>query len=191
MRPLRLKPDAELLRATRSDSRAFAVFYRRHERAVLAFCGRLAGTAELGADVMAETFAQALENADRFDAARGNARAWLFGIARNVLGTSRRRGRVEAGARDRLGIERLVLSDQHLDDFAAVIAADGDAVVGRWLDSLPGAQREAVRLRVIEEESYSSIARTLETSQAVIRQRVSRGLAALRDQIGDEHDAVA
>src|ERR1700744_6329414 len=106
MKSLRARTDADLLRSTDVDPQAFGLFYQRHERAVLAFAGRLAGSAELGAEVMAETFAVALEHRERFEPARGDAQAWLFGIARNVLGTSRRSGRVEASARERLGIER-------------------------------------------------------------------------------------
>ena len=40
--------------------------------------------------------------------------AWLFGIARNVLGRSAERRRVESRARRRLGMPRLVLEDDTL-----------------------------------------------------------------------------
>jgi RNA polymerase sigma factor (sigma-70 family) len=177
--------DAELLVGADVDPLAFGAFYRRHERPVLAFVGRLAGSTALAADVLAETFAVAFEMRARFDPARGEARLWLFGIARNVLGSSLRRGRVEASARERLGIERLTLSQSQASLFDEVIAADGPSIVEEWLDALPADQREAVRLRVLEERPYASIARDLECSQATIRQRVSRGLAALRAQIGE------
>jgi RNA polymerase sigma factor (sigma-70 family) len=177
--------DAELLVGAGADPLAFAAFYRRHERPVLAFVGRLAGNAALAADVMAETFALAFETRDRFDPARGEARLWLFGIARNVLGSSLRRGRVEASARDRLGMEGLRLSESQITLFDEVIAADGETMVEEWLEGLPADQREAVRLRVLDERPYASIANDLGRSQATIRQRVSRGLAALREQIGE------
>jgi len=177
--------DAELLAGTDVDPLAFGAFYRRHERPVLAFVGRIAGSTGLAADVMAETFAVAYEMRERFDPARGEARLWLFGIARNVLGSSLRRGRVEASARERLGIERLTLSESQITLFDEVIGADGQSIVDEWLDGLPADRREAVRLRVLEERPYASIANDLECSQATIRQRVSRGLAALREQIGE------
>jgi DNA-directed RNA polymerase specialized sigma24 family protein len=40
---------------------------------------------DLVLDVVAETFARALEHRDQYDASRGPAVAWLFGIARNEL----------------------------------------------------------------------------------------------------------
>ncbi len=60
--------DAELLQG---DARAFAGFYRRHEDAVLGFFLKRAGSAQLAADLTAETFARALEGRRRFDPARG------------------------------------------------------------------------------------------------------------------------
>ena len=44
----------------------------------------------------------------------------------------------------------------------------------------------AVRARVINGESYAAIAHELSVSETVARQRVSRGLAALRMKLGKE-----
>src|ERR1700691_668754 len=96
------RADADLLAGADLDPLAFGAFYSRHERAVLAFVGRLAGNAAPAADVLGETFAVAFEMRARFDRARGEARLWLFGIARNMLGSSLWRGRVQASARERL-----------------------------------------------------------------------------------------
>ena len=48
------------------------------------------------------------------------------------------------------------------------------------LDALPADQREAVRARILDERDYVDIARSTQTSEAVVRKRVSRGLAGLR-----------
>lgn len=48
------------------------------------------------------------------------------------------------------------------------------------LEILPGDQRDAVRGRVIEELGYEELADPSGVSQAAVRQRVARGLAALR-----------
>ena len=89
--------DAELLQRSATDRRAFGVFYERHERSVLGFLGGATRSADLAADLTAETFAAALESVERFDPARGTPSLWLFGIARNVLASSARRGRWRAG----------------------------------------------------------------------------------------------
>jgi RNA polymerase sigma-70 factor (ECF subfamily) len=48
------------------------------------------------------------------------------------------------------------------------------------LDALPQDQREAVRLRVLDERTYAEISQRLGVSEQTARARVSRGLRALR-----------
>jgi DNA-directed RNA polymerase specialized sigma24 family protein len=54
----------------------------------------------------------------------------------------------------------------------------------RLLDALPLEQRSAVRGRVIDGRDYEDLARELGCSELVVRQRVSRGLRALRALAG-------
>ena len=54
------------------------------------------------------------------------------------------------------------------------------------LAALPAAQRDAVSARVLEDREYAEIASSLRTSESVVRKRVSRGLAGLRDRMGEE-----
>ncbi len=51
------------------------------------------------------------------------------------------------------------------------------------LERLPDDQREAVRARVLDERSYPDIAGELDTSELVVRKRVSRGLSNLRAEL--------
>lgn len=164
------------------DAHAFAAFYRRHEDAVLAFFLRRTGGAELAADLTAETFARALEGRRRFDPSLGDAGAWLFGIARNLMATSLKRGRVDDSMRRRLAIEPLILDDAAL---ARIDELSGDPAVAA-LDALPGDQRAAVVGRVVDEQSYPELADRLRCSESVARQRVSRGLRTLRDRLEAE-----
>jgi RNA polymerase sigma-70 factor (ECF subfamily) len=106
----------------------------------------------------------------------------VLGIARNKLRESRRRGRVEDRARRRLAFEPEVLDD---DDLARVeeLAAGAEPPVLELVEQLPERQRDAVRSRVIDDREYGDVARELGCSELVARQRVSRGLARLRDQL--------
>ena len=104
-------PDETLLEKTRREPGAFGAFYRRYEDRMLSYFLARVGDPEVAADLTAETFAAALVSAHRFRPRRATpAAAWLFGIARNTLAMSRRQGRVEARARRRLGMARLVLT---------------------------------------------------------------------------------
>jgi hypothetical protein len=77
--------DDELLALTPRRPEAFAVFYRRHEQALLGWLVRRTGDPELAADLSAETWAAALLSVRRFDARRGPAVPWTFGIAHHKL----------------------------------------------------------------------------------------------------------
>src|ERR1700723_3374218 len=112
-RPDRIDADALLIGA-RNGSEPFAAFYQHFERLLLGFFVHATGPPAPAADLAAETFASALESIGSFDPAKGRADQWLFGIARNVLGKSYRRGRVEVAARERLGMPKLLLDDHAL-----------------------------------------------------------------------------
>jgi len=175
--------DEELLIRTPGAPAAFGDFYRRYEAAMLLFMLRRVDGAELAADLTAEVFAAALEGAARF---RGpSAAAWLFGIARNVLFQSFRQARVQNVVRERLGVPALVLTDElveHLERLADISA--GSEALAR-LPSLPEDQQDAIRAHVVEERDYGEVARRLDCSAGVVRQRVSRGLSALRSQLNE------
>jgi RNA polymerase sigma factor (sigma-70 family) len=177
------RTDAQLLATTAHDPRAFAAFYVRHEDRVRAWMLRRTGRADLAADLCAEVFAAALSLAHRFRGSGPPAEAWLFGIARNVLGTSLRRGRVEARARQRLRMAPIELNDEVLE---RIDELRHDGTVLAALEALSDDQRDAVRARVVEERDYADIARELRCSQEVVRKRVSRGLAVLRVRVEAE-----
>jgi RNA polymerase sigma-70 factor (ECF subfamily) len=159
---------------------AFAEFYRRWERPVAGFFFRAVGSGELAADLTAETFAEALSSARRFDPTRGEASAWLFGIARHLLARSWERGQVENRARVQLGLPPLALDDELI----VRIEEAGDDRALNVLAGLPEDQRRALQARVLDEQDYDEIAAELQCSESVVRKRVSRGLAALRMRLG-------
>jgi RNA polymerase sigma factor (sigma-70 family) len=176
--------DAELLERTAREPRAFATFYRRHERLVLRFLMSRCRDAELSADMAAETFALALEAAGRFDGTRAggtSAVPWLMAIAHNTLMTSLRRGVVAEDARRRLGCEPVALSDEALERVEQ--QAGLEVPLAELLGGLSAELREVIVARVLEEEDYDEIATRLGCSNQVVRKRVSRGLTRLRSRL--------
>jgi RNA polymerase sigma factor (sigma-70 family) len=177
------RTDQELLaQALTTEPEAFTVFYERHVDVVLAFLRRRTSSPEVAADLMAETFAAALLalHSDTEPQELEVPVAWLLGIARNKLFESYRRGKVEAAARERLGLEPLVLDDS---DLALVDELSESDLVSQLADLLPADQLQALRARVIDEREYDEIARDLECSEAVVRKRVSRALSTLRARV--------
>lgn len=162
------------------DPEAFGVFYDRHVRALLAYFARRTGDAEVAADLTAETFASAIVAKRRFKPGGPPAGAWLYTIGSRRLVDFQRRGRVDGRMRHALAMERRTVSS---DDARMIrLLADDRASVA--LAELPSDQRAAIAAHVIDDRGYPELAGELQTSEAVVRQRVSRGLATLRRRIG-------
>jgi RNA polymerase sigma-70 factor (ECF subfamily) len=173
--------DEDLLCASDHDPDAFAAFYRRHAPGLLRWSLRRTGDREQAADLVAEVFASALEGCHRFDPARGSAAGWLYGVARHQAARVAERGAVEHRARRRLRITRPELDDEELERVVATASLPEAAEAA--LAELPAEQRTAVQARVVDELGYDEIAVRSATSEAAVRQRVSRGLGALRRRL--------
>jgi len=173
--------DAELLSAT--DTRSFELFYRRNFEALLGFFARRTRDPELAADLTAETFAAALSSRRRYRPERGGADSWLFSIAYRKLADAQRRGAAENRARRRLGMERIELTEA---DLTRIEQVAGENRARATVEGLPADQRDAITAHIVRDRSYEAIAASLDTTEAVVRKRVSRGLAALRKQMGGE-----
>lgn len=176
--------DEDLLRASREDVEAFAIFYRRHSKAVLAYVHRRVGDIETAAELTADVFAEAFASRHRYQSSRGPGRAWLFGIANHRMAMSFRKQARGRAARERLGVERIAFEDADL--VAAERELCADRSLARLVDGLPPSERDAVIAHVIEERSYADIANATSANEAAIRQRVSRGLARLAVSFGRE-----
>jgi RNA polymerase sigma-70 factor (ECF subfamily) len=172
--------DGELLERTRAgDREAFGSLYERRHELVLAFLLKRTRNPEVAMDLMAETFAAALlALADRPPAIDGSAAPWLLTIARNAMVDSYRRGRVESAARQRLALEPVEIGDGDVERVLA-LAAETDLLIGLAAE-LPVEQFDALRARVLDERGYVDIAQQLQCSPAVVRKRVSRAIATLR-----------
>jgi RNA polymerase sigma factor (sigma-70 family) len=171
--------DAELLAARDAD--AFALVYDRHVKQVLGWARARVG--EHAADLTAEVFARAWLCRRRFrDEAEGSALPWLLGIAQNVLRDSLRKRRVEAAARERLGLPLEVGQDPGYEAVERRLSLHEAALAA--VAELPEADRELLRLRVVEERPYREISERLRCSPAVARLRVSRALRRLQLTLG-------
>jgi RNA polymerase sigma-70 factor (ECF subfamily) len=180
----RAPSDAELLRGTRRDPELFGQFFDRYYTEVSEFFWLRTADVEVAADLTAETFAAALEGLERFDAARGTAAGWLFGIADKQLRQWLRRGRVARRSRDRLHLEPVRFDEggyervEALRDIRRLVEPLATA-----LAALPEPVRRAVELRVLGQLEYTAVAQHLGCTQGAARVRVSRGLKQLFEAV--------
>jgi RNA polymerase sigma-70 factor, ECF subfamily len=178
--------DAHLISAASTDSGAFRELYDRYAERVYRFHLARTRNADAAHDLTAETFAQAWLGRTRFeDVAGGSAGPWLFGIARNVLSASVRRGRLERCACTRLGIL------ERLDRERAAVEPEES-----WLDGLdealaelPETQLDALRLRFVDDLPYDELADALGTTSQAARVRVHRGLQTLRIRLDSSKES--
>lgn len=130
---------------------------------------------------MGETFAVAFEKRSRFrGTTEEEAVGWLYAICKTVIHHHFRRSDAERRALARLGVEVPAIDDEerHRIEELAGLAALHHSVIGA-VDRLPVEQREAVRLRIVEDLSYPAIAARLGVAETAVRARVSRGLRSL------------
>jgi RNA polymerase sigma factor (sigma-70 family) len=162
------------------DEDRFRALYAAHLPAILGFALRRVAAAEDAADVVAETFLIAWRRRDDVPP-DGEARLWLYGVARRVLANQVR----GEGRRSRLG-ERLrtELSQQvSVPDPAEEVVQV--RTIRTALTRLERADREVLELTAWEQLAPREIAVTLGLPPEVVRTRLSRARARLREQLQD------
>lgn len=177
----------ELLLRARRDPEAFGALFDRTATAVERwFRSRVHDDPGVAAELTAETFAQALRSVHRFRPnGEGSADAWLYGIARNLLRRYLRTSRVASRARRKLEVVTTHPPDDEVVILERLDAARNSRRLAELMATLPPAQRDAIRLRVIDELPFADVARALDCSIDTARARVSRGLRHLRHELKD------
>lgn len=164
--------DATLLGAIAAgDEQAFVDLYRRRQGDVFRFAFAMARSRSVAQDVTQEVFLNVLENAARFDVAKGSARGWLFGCARHVV------------------LDRLRLERRWTDDLPElVVEHEGDTRLlteqrvrrlHSALATLPVEYREVLVFCDLEEWTYAATAAVLDCPLGTVRSRLHRGRALL------------
>ena len=162
---------------------AFVDLYRRRQQDVYRFAFAMAKSRGFAQDVTPEVFLNVLENADRFDSAKGSARAWLFGCARHVVLD---RLRLERRWTDEMppeatefGADERLFADQRIERLHAALAR------------LPVEYREALVLCELQELSYAETAAAIGCPVGTVRSRLHRGKALLATMFAERIEASA
>ncbi len=148
-------------------------WFEQHVQTIHRYAARRIGEHEAW-DIVAETFRVALERFDDYDAGRGHERAWLYGIASNILHrharTEARQLRASARAATANGVpgDPLVDSDSKLD-------AIGDAErVAAAVAALDPDDRELLVLVAWERLSSAEVAEAMGIPAGTVRSRLRR-----------------
>ncbi|MFE2144706.1 RNA polymerase sigma factor [Streptomyces sp. NPDC059456] len=162
------------------DPAGFAVFYEQQFDAVLGFVTRRVDSPHLAADLTADIFVAALENAHTYDARRGAPVAWLYGISRNVISAHFRGCTRELHAVARITGRRL-LDDEDISAIEGRIdAARAARRMAAAHAALSDPLREVLDLVVLDGLTTREAAQALGISSASARVRLHRARKALR-----------
>jgi RNA polymerase sigma factor (sigma-70 family) len=176
--------DRELLAAVADDAAAFEVFYRRHVDQLVRFVSARSANPHEVADVVASTFVVVLTDSGRYDPARGDARAWLLGIAARLIANTRRRDGRERAAVARLAARGLLDADDYERLEEQIDAHRSTRAMRGALASLSDSQREALLLVGPAGLTPAAAARTLGISAPAFRMRLASARRAVRRHAG-------
>jgi RNA polymerase sigma-70 factor (ECF subfamily) len=154
---------------------AFDRLYRSSRDDVYAYAAGILRDPAAAEEVTAAAFERAYRKRARFDSARGEPRAWLFGIARNAaLDELRRRGRqaeLSADPADAAGVADAEGYEQSERRLALATA----------LDTLTAGERELIALKYFAGLANAEIAGVLGISESNAGTRLHRVIAKLRE----------
>ena len=153
----------------------FEEIYAANHGAVLGYVLRRTGNSDDAADVIAETFLTAWRRLDDVPDG-GEARLWLYGVAKRMLANHHRGERRRTALADRLRTDLAAAyrPPEYTAELAGIAAA---------LHSLPAADRELLALAAWEGLDTSQIATVLGCSPNAVRIRRHRARRRFADQL--------
>jgi len=173
----------EQVRLIATDPEIFEAFYREHLDAIQGFVARRVGDRERAADLTAEIFMAAIGGAHRYRSRCGSPKAWLYGIAQNVVAIERRRVGRERDREERLrGSALLDESDAAAID-ARLDAAAEQRRLYQAMEQLTETERAVIELVAIDELSLAEAAAAAGVRPVTARVRLHRARRKLRAEL--------
>jgi RNA polymerase sigma-70 factor (ECF subfamily) len=176
-----------LIGLIRTDPGALELLYRRHVGRVTSFAARRCREPQDVADLVAATFVTVIESAGAYDPGRGEVLPWILGIESHLIADRYRGLRREREVLARSLGERSLDEDDYARLEDQIDAARIGGAVGRALDRLDPAEREALLLAGHEELTSREAAAILGISPTAFRMRLSRARRALRRALDHDH----
>jgi RNA polymerase sigma-70 factor (ECF subfamily) len=148
----------------------FIAVFSEHKDSVYRFAWRMTGSASTAEDVAQDCFVALLRTPQRYNAGRGPLRAYLIGVARNII----------------LNRWRSESRWSPLDDDAFIAEPldpgrfEAAELVEQAVQSLPPLQREALILAEYEEMTVAEVARAVDSEVSAVKARLHRARENLR-----------
>lgn len=169
--------DEEILQASLSDGAAFAEIFERHFDGLYRYLAGRVGE-PVAEDLVAEVFSRAFTGRTSYRPDAGSVRAWLYGIAHNLVGRHRR----EMWRQKRMMTRAIAEPPTGLNDEFGQFAERSRLRAA--LASLRPEWRDVVLLLAVGELSYEETAVALRIPIGTVRSRYSRARTQLAEQLG-------
>lgn len=163
------------------DEAAFAAFYDATSARAYALILRITQMAALAEEVMSDVYLQVWQQAQRFDAARGNAQAWLFMLCRSrALDHLRRREPAETHA-DPEALRNEAASDASPLDL--LLALDRTTAIHAAVAQLGEVERQLLALAFFRGLSHQEIADQTGMPLGTVKTVLRKSLRTLKDRL--------
>ncbi|HEY1497815.1 MAG TPA: sigma-70 family RNA polymerase sigma factor [Candidatus Solibacter sp.] len=166
------------------ETDAFEKFVEHFRSKVFHYSWVICGSPQDAEEVAQETLLKVFDNFDQLREPE-RVRAWVFRIAKNVCLMHRRRS-VFAPAHE-LSLEELPAAAEVPESIdppeGELLRSELRAVIDRVIAELPPTYRAVVLLRDMEELSTEETAQVLDLSIDVVKTRLHRGRAAMRQKL--------
>ena len=175
--------ETELARSVLAgESDAFERFVDHFRSKVFHYSWLMCGNPEDAEEVAQETLLKVFQNIDQLrDPER--VRPWVFRIAKNACLMQRRRSLFAPAHEVPLDLAGSEPADDAPQPEVLVLDSELRAVLDRVISELPPTYRAVVLLRDLEQLSTEETAQILDLGTDVVKQRLHRGRAAMRQKL--------
>src|SRR5689334_16519985 len=168
---------AALGKAARGDTEAFRALFETHHQAVFCFAYGLTHSVHVAEDITQECFLRFVSNPKGFNPGRGSLRAFLCGVARNLVRRWWALTARESELDDALGEE---VVDLVCEEEVSLPPDVGEGVQAA-VNLLPILQREAIVLFELEGLSLEEVSLVVNADIGTVKSRLFRARRRLRN----------
>lgn len=174
---LKTKSDEELMESYQLGSAAaFDILFERHSPRVFGYLAKRLVQKKEAEDLLQEVFFKLHRSKHLYNTTLPFS-PWMFSITRSVLLDFARKKNLEDP-----------VDGSEFDQMPLVETESPKQDLSDALEALPQSQKQAVSLRVYDEQTFEEIASRLSTSPENARQLVSRGIKKLRQAFSRKED---
>ncbi|MHC4692527.1 MAG: sigma-70 family RNA polymerase sigma factor [Planctomycetota bacterium] len=175
--------EIEFLKAsTKGDITAFETIVKKYQSFICAITFSATGDVEKSEELAQEAFISAWKDLSQLQDLT-KFRSWIGSIARNIIKNSFRSQKRDLISKSASMDEVEDVGFKDSGPVETAITKERQAVVRQALQQIPSKYSEPLVLFYRQQQSVKEVAEQLELSEAVVRQRLSRGRKLLKEQV--------